>query len=192
MYSIKVFFTICRFVDTGLSIKDLLRWVIAIKAIILSFGLEGEGGAGVGVEVGEREEGAGDGDFAGEEVGRGEVGGTGGEEAVEGGESGSVHRVGVVEVAGVGVEETAFVSCLVTCFECPKVGGEEQGDALEGVVVAERGYAAAVAELLVPAVEADAFPSERSPEEGAVAPAYLLRHGVLQRVGVYGRVAAHI
>lgn len=155
-------------------------------------GLGGEGGAGVGVEVGVGEEGAGDGGFAGEEVGGGKVGGAGGEEAAEGGEGGGVHRVGEVEVAGVGVEETAFVSCLVTCFECPKVGGEEQGDALEGVVVAERGYAAAVAELLVPAVEADAFPSERSPEKGAVATAYLLRHGVLQRVGVYGGIAAHI
>lgn len=160
--------------------------------VSVSLRAQGEGGAGVGVEVGAREEGAGYGGFAGEEVGRGEVGGAGGEEAVEGGESWSVHRVGVVEVAGVGVEETAFVSCLVTCLKCPKVGGEEQGDALEGVVVAERGEAAAIAELLMPAVEADAFPPERSPEEGAVATAYLLRDGVLQRVGVYGRVAAHI
>ena len=148
--------------------------------VSVSLRAQGEGGAGVGVEVGAREEGAGYGGFAGEEVGRGEVGGAGGEEAVEGGESWSVHRVGVVEVAGVGVEETAFVSCLVTCLKCPKVGGEERGEA------------AAIAELLMPAVEADAFPPERSPEEGAVATAYLLRDGVLQRVGVYGRVAAHI
>lgn len=153
---------------------------------------QGEGGAGVGVEVGAREEGAGDDGFAGEEVGGGKVGGAGGEEAAEGGEGGGIHRVGEGEVAGVGVEETAFVSCLVTCLKCPKVGGEEQGDALEGVVVVEWRDAAAARELLVPAVKTYAFPSEGAPEEGAVAPAYLLRHGVLQRVGVYGRVAAHI
>lgn len=160
--------------------------------VSVSLRAQGEGGAGVGVEVGAREEGAGDGGFAGEAVGRSEVGGAGGEEAAEGGEGGGVHRVGVVEVAGVGVEETAFVSCLVTCLKCPKVGGEEQGDALEGVVVVEWRDAAAARELLVPAVKTYAFPSEGAPEEGAVATAYLLRHGVLQRVGVYGRVAAHI
>lgn len=160
--------------------------------VSVSLRAQGEGGAGVGVEVGAGEEGAGDGGFAGEVVAGGEVGGAGGEEAAEGGEGGGVHRVGAVEVAGVGVEETAFVSCLVACLECPEVGGEQQGDALQGVVVAERGGAAAAGELLVPAVEADAFPSERSPEEGAVAAPYLLRHGVLQRVGVYGGVAAHI
>ena len=160
--------------------------------VSVSLRAQGEGGAGVWVEVGVGEEGAGDGGFAGEEVGRSEVGGAGGEEAAEGGEGGSVHRVGVVEVAGVGVEETAFVSCLVACLECPEVGGEEQGDALEGVVVVEWRDAAAAGELLVPAVETYAFPSERPPEEGAVAAPYFLRDGVLQRVGVYGRVTAHV
>lgn len=70
-------------------------------------------------------------------------------------------------------EEGLFEAGFVAGLECPKVGGQEGGYPVDGVVVGEVINRDSVLELSVPAVDAYAFPLKWFAEKFWVATVYL-------------------